>query len=82
MSTSRTTTSDVIRFAAGLPPRPQPTPDLVVSRITGAIHQLTDLDDDHLSTACGMQLPRTAVEPHDELMHPDAHPCLDCGVPA
>ncbi len=81
----RTTPSDVIRLAAGLPPRPRTTaPTHVVSRITGAIHRLTQLnvEDDTISTACGLRLPTHAVKNHDELLHHEAHACLDCEVPA
>ncbi len=80
--TTRTTALNVIRLAANLPPRPEPTPDLVVSVLTHAIHEIAELGAAHLYTACGLRLPLNAVDPHDELLHHEAHACLACGVSA
>ncbi len=83
--TTRTTSTDVIRLAAGLPPRPprpEPEPEFVVSRLTSAIHRLTDLGANHISTACGLHLPQQAVDPFDRLLHDDAHECAGCEVSA
>ena len=81
--TTRTTSTDVIRLAAGLPPRPpRPEPDLIVSRLTSAIHRLAYLEPGHISTACGLHLPQQAVDPFDRLLHDDAHECAGCEVSA
>ena len=83
MSATRTTASNVIRQAAGLPPRPprpEPEPDLIVSRLTKAVHRLAYLEPGHVSTACGLHLPQQAVDPFDKLLHDDAHECWDCGA--